>query len=839
LGSAVDEAGITRELEAMSAAGIGGVEITAIYGVKGQEHRDVAYLSARWLELLAHTCREAARLDMGVDLPPGSGWRCGGPHTDEASAARRFGVREVAEDGRSRPVLAPESGFEDTKRAGLGGAGKVIDMFDHEAVREYMSRFTDTVTAAVPPGAIRCQFHDSWEYTADWSRRLPEFFAARRGYDVRDVLGALTDEPTAELDADVVQRVRYDYRLTLEEMLLENFAGPWNEICHAAGMRTRNQAHGSPGNLLDIYAAVDIPETEIYRDKVSPFINKFASSAGHVAGRPLISSESYTWLSDHFQSDLGKIRKYTDFLFLSGINHILFHGTAYSPADAAWPGWLFYASTQVNPRNPIWRDLPALNSYIGRCQSLLQAGAPDNDVLLYWPLADTFMRAPGRKVTFHIDGDRWSAGAALLTHAEQLWEHGFLFDYVSDRQLQGSAAVAGNAVRTAGGRSYRAIVVPECEYMPAATAQALAGMAERGVPVLCGGGAPAAWDVPGLAALERRRAELAAAVTALTRADGFLATSDIPAALEQRGVQPESLQVGTGLRCVRRRLADGAPIYFLANRTEQVFDDWIAPCKMGAGALLLDPWGGRAGSPATDAAGRCRLQLGPYESAFLVRRETASPDSEAWEYEALDRAGAVSVEGRWALSFVAGGPVLPAAFEIDGLRSITELGEPELTRFAGAVRYEIAFARAELPDRGTYALELGEVLGSARAVLNGVALGVRVMQPFRFTFTRDLLEDGNELAIEVTVLAANRIRDLDRRGVEWRIFHDINFIPLGGGAFDASDWPIRPGGLLGPVRIVPFRPADTRMEDDAPRSRRLPPSPGSWGQSSDLLFGGS
>jgi hypothetical protein len=69
---------------------------------------------------------------------------------------------------------------------------------------------------------------------------------------------------------------------------------------------------------------------------------------------------------------LGKLKRYTDHLFLCGVNHIFYHGTAYSPEDAAWPGWLFYASTQVNCRNPLWRDLPALNTYIARCQSMLQ-----------------------------------------------------------------------------------------------------------------------------------------------------------------------------------------------------------------------------------------------------------------------------------------------------------------------------------------------------------------------------------------------------------------------------------------------------------------------------------
>ena len=79
LGSAVDEANLTRQLEQLAAAGFGGVEICPIYGAKGWEDRYVPFLSPRWMELLAHTTREARRLSLGVDLTTGTGWPFGGP----------------------------------------------------------------------------------------------------------------------------------------------------------------------------------------------------------------------------------------------------------------------------------------------------------------------------------------------------------------------------------------------------------------------------------------------------------------------------------------------------------------------------------------------------------------------------------------------------------------------------------------------------------------------------------------------------------------------------------------------------------------------------------------
>ena len=74
-----------------------------------------------------------------------------------------------------------------------------------------------------------------------------------------------------------------------------------------------------------------------------------ASSAAHVMGRPLASSESSTWLRDNWKVALSYAKPELDRVMLDGINHVFYHGTVYSPQDAPWPGWLFYASTQYNP----------------------------------------------------------------------------------------------------------------------------------------------------------------------------------------------------------------------------------------------------------------------------------------------------------------------------------------------------------------------------------------------------------------------------------------------------------------------------------------------------------
>jgi hypothetical protein len=83
-------------------------------------------------------------------------------------------------------------------------------------------------------------------------------------------------------------------------------------------------------------------------------------------------------------------------------------------------------------------------------------------------------------------------------------------------------------------------------------------------------------------------------------------------------------------------------------------------------------------------------------------------------------------------------------------------------------------------------------------------LGARITPPFGVA-VETLLAKGNRLEVEVTSTAANRIRDLDRRKVAWRTFHDINFVNVNYRPFDASEWPLADAGLLGPVTLKPIR----------------------------------
>ena len=453
MASAVDEDGLEAQCAAMEAAGMGGFHVIPIYGAKG--HPGVDYLSPEWMRRFACAVRVAKSHGLGVDLTTGCGWCFGGPQLTAEQGCWK--LQSTADD--NPPYVTWSLTGQQVKRAGPGGRGPMMDPFSTSAMEGFLKPFA----VFDMPGAVKpiCFYHDSWEYfEAAWSPELFAAFQKKRGYDLRQHLRALSGRG----DPDEVGRVRLDYRETLSDIVLDDVFPKWIKWCHDLGVETRNEAHGTMANWLDFYALADRPETEMYGpDNRDILISKFASSAAHVAGRKFVTSETGTWIGQHFGETLGEFKELVDRLFLAGVNHIYYHGLCYSPPSAPWPGWCFYAGAEMNPRNPIWRDVRFLNDYVARCQAMFQSCTPDADALLYWPLRDYWHDEEGFATPMTVHRTHWFYDQPIGDEALRLSREGVCFDYVSDRQLQ----------RLDLSR-YAEIVVPPCRYMPEATRAAIA-----------------------------------------------------------------------------------------------------------------------------------------------------------------------------------------------------------------------------------------------------------------------------------------------------------------------------------------------------------------------------
>ncbi len=301
-----------------------------------------------------------------------------------------------------------------------------------------------------------------------------------------------------------------------------------------------------------------------------------------------------------------------------------------------------------------------------------------------------------------------------------------------------------------------------------------------------------------------RKAELISVLEDMTGDDRVLLDDNLEKLLTQVKIGPESM-VEEGLQFARRRMEDFI-IYFIANHSASKVDAWVELASPGRSAMIMDPMTGRTGRgrlKGTMERPEIYLQMDPGESRILKIFKQEMPQGEEWPvFKTVGEP--LELAGRWDIEFIEGGPYLPGKYQIDVLESWTNFNLQHAQSFAGAARYTMKFDLTGIQS-DHFLLDLGDVRESARIWVNHKPAGVLVAHPFRLDIS-ELLEEGqNEISIEVTNLSANRIRDIDTRGIEWRKFYDINFVSHLYEPFDASIWPLKPSGLLGPVKLIPIQ----------------------------------
>ena len=739
LGSSVTKQGITKNLEALQSAGIGGVSISCIYGEKGDEANFIKFLSPDWMEMLKHTAFEAERLGMGVDMWMSEGWPFGGPDVTLDDAAKAcFFKPIIIKDGTNiydylgeNATLVSLSAYDEkgkyfditsyvnnegfikwkptnsqwkifvmfqqptgqkVKRTIPEGEGFVLDYFSKKSILNYFRKFPDAFKqAGIPKGKLRAFQNDSFEVSgANWTNDFLEQFKKRRGYDLRPYICYLADTT----DCETRQRIVTDYCETVSDLLHDGFIATWIDKSHELGMQTRNQAHGSPGNLLDLYALADIPETEAFGasgfsipglrldpdypnekyGRPNPLMMKFASSAAHVRGRKLVSSETATWLADHFKVSLSQVKPEVDELFVSGINHIFYHVCTYTPFDKAFPGRLYYATTDFGPNSHFWKELPALSHYIAQCQSVLQNTKPDNDILLYFPIHDMWKKQKTELIIrgFQVHNTKyWLKNSPFYYLGQRLWDSGYTFDYVSDKMLNeinvdGSTLVSGVA-------HYKAILVPACEIIPLETLTRLLELAKNGALIIFENAIP--YDVPGLFEVEKRKASLAEIKNIMLSLKGNVSvTSQLFETLSEKGIDPEEMK-SKGLEFIRKK-SDNNIVYFVTNLSNTFSEDWIKLGSNKKNIEIYDPVRGERGKAAKrdqEGASEIYLQLEPGQSCILTCSDKYLSNRK-WKYLTPVESKKFEIKGDWKLTPEEGAPEIPSPVSVKEFGSWTAYG---------------------------------------------------------------------------------------------------------------------------------------------------------------------
>lgn len=839
-GSAVDKENLRWLMQQYASHGIGAVEITPVDAIKGNEANNIPYLSDRWMEMLREVQHNAGELGMEVGMATGTGWPFGGPSVPlEESACKvvfvesgftgrrvqdlelnvqegerpysrlskvmayssrgTFDVTSSMTGGRlswTAPEGTPEGeswqvialyvryGVLKVKRAAPGGEGWVIDHFDSTSVAHYLQHIEEAFERTGTPYP-HTFFNDSYEVaTATWTTRLLQEFERRRGYRLEEYLPELTGHlADNRRSAREREQVVADYRETLSDLLLENFTMQWTAWAHRHGAITRNQAHGSPSNLIDCYSAVDIPEIEGFglsdlgikglrtdpgktRTNDSDFsMFKYASSAAHICNKPFTSSETFTWLTEHFRTSLSQLKPDLDLMFCAGVNHMFFHGTCYSPQDAPWPGWKFYASIDMSPTNSIWRDAPYFMKYVERCQSFLQWGQPDNDFLVLLPVRDMWQHQQDKllmQFSIHAMG---KLAPDFIKTILAIDKAGYDCDYISERLLMGVTYKNG-MLETAAGTRYKGLIISGSGNMPESVKQHVEQLKAQGAHIF----------------------------------------NNIDAATLKTAAKPETMKTEYGLKAIRRKNDKGYH-YFIANLTPDDIQEMIKLTVPFKDALWFDPLTGNRYQAAINGD-EIELTLRSGQSMILETfdRETSLPSDLPIMPDTTTMIQFYALNGPWTLSFVDEAPRVAKCFALDKLQAWETLDDDsvKVTMGTGVYTTNLQLTRQDVKDAVRWQIDLGDVRESARVYINGQFIGCAWSVPFVLDCQQTLKAGNNELRIEVTNLPANRIADLDRQGVKWRKMEEINVVDINYKKTTYDQWEPVPSGLNSNVKLIKY-----------------------------------
>ncbi|MBA4056977.1 MAG: glycoside hydrolase family 2 protein, partial [Marivirga sp.] len=379
--------------------------------------------------------------------------------------------------------------------------------------------------------------------------------------------------------------------------------------------------------------------------------------------------------------------------------------------------------------------------------------------------------------------------------------------------------VHGNEVKTEGKSVYKTVVIPHCKYIPLKTFQKIISMAEQGATVIALEGLPE--SIAGYNRYQENRntfegivnnlgpgKQVAPGVKKMMVGDGIILVGDsIGQLLSEAAIRKETL-LQMDIQFIRKKKGADKTIYFISNNNGSRMDGWVPIQVKAASAILYDPMNGEVGSALVRANGNATEVYVHLDSAQTLIIETQERKVETSLFKYYTAIGSpIELSGKWNIGFESGGPTLPSPIETDSLTSWTNFGQNDHASFSGTATYSLSFPKPK-QSAVAWMLDLGSVKESADVSLNGKPIGTLIGPVYHLYIDGSLLQENNKLEISVSNLMANRISDMDRKKIFWRKFYNVNFPSRKpenrkNGLFDASHWPPKESGLLGPVRLVP------------------------------------
>ena len=165
----------------------------------------------------------------------------------------------------------------------------------------------------------------------------------------------------------------------------------------------------------------------------------------------------------------------------------------------------------------------------------------------------------------------------------------------------------------------------------------------------------------------------------------------------------------------------------------------------------------------------------------------------------------IAVDGPWTLSFINEAPEVGKSYQLDKLQTWEKLDDKtRITMGTGVYTTHLNLKKKDMMNAQAWTIDLGDVRESARVYINNQFVGCAWSVPYVLNCGNTLKEGDNIIRIEVTNLPANRISDLDRKGVKWRKMEEINVVDINYKKTTYNEWSPVESGLNSNVTIIKY-----------------------------------
>ncbi len=748
-----------------------------------------------------------------------------------------------------------------TNYIGGGAKGLECDKFDPAAATLQFNQWIGAFYDKIPEESIEKTleiFHvDSWECgSQNWSDDFAEAFRQRRGYDLLPNLLVMTGVPVQS--ADFSEKVLLDVRETIGELVRDNFFGTFKKLAAERGLKfsAESIAPVMVGDGMLHHSIVDLPMGEFWynsptHDKPNDMLD--AISGGHVYGKKIIQSESFTEIRLDWDEHPGKLKRVLDRNFALGVNRIVVHVFNHNPWVDRKPGMtlgvvgFFYqpAQTWFDTGGKAWMD------YIRNCQQLLQRGDPVVDIAVFTGeemprravLPDRLVSVlPGifgdsivqkekaRLLNAGIPMQERPAGVRSVANIADPadWINplaGYAYDSFNKDALLRLSRVQDGKIVLPGGAAYSLLVVPgarkmmpEGDRMSLEVARNILALVKGGAtvylqqkPVRLLGPAGEGEQVAFRQVIDTLFAGAGDELAVHAIGKGKVITGSFTAAsFAPFGVEKDLTATDSNGQPIRdiawnHRRDNDRDIYFISNPSDRSRTLNLSFRVRDKVPVIYYPDHNQyfACSTWQQNGDRVELpvQLHANESCFVLFGRPESEDSIVRQNPS-EHTPLQTLDGPWEVQFdpAYGGPKEPREFKT--LTDWTAHHLDGVKYYSGTAVYKKTFTWNGPKDRhARYYLSLGEVNNLARVKVNGALCGVAWTAPYRVDITDHLVKGNNRLEIAVSNTWANRLigdhslPEKDR--VTWTT-----------AAYRLEGRELLPAGLGGPVVIGEER--DTR-----------------------------